>query len=241
MNLVNLASAIALIRRHEPGKSPYALVNYLRGFTKPAYTTKFWTIATGVNQGFLQGDLDGTIPLAGEPTDFGHLIAALSDQLDPPDLKTLTAWTGDHTSWAGDLGSTIVTWGRNPEKFIDLSDALNRFASDSDQAANIAAYLIGVELNSTGGSLSAIVATYNAKPFNQHVQRFVQLRFGPGDPAPEIRKQIVTYLRLASDSGLYGWLQGALKGKLFPRKGYGDGEIDRARDYFVSYLQRRST
>jgi hypothetical protein len=64
------------------------------------------------------------------------------------------------------------------------------------------------------------------------------MRFGQGDPAPEIRRQIVTYLRLASDSGLYGWLKGAVKGQFFPKKGYGDGEIDRATAYFVTYLNQ---
>jgi hypothetical protein len=237
--LTQLTSAIALIQAQETGLSPYALTNRLRGFTKTAYTSKFWTIATGVNQGFIQGDLDGMVLLAGEPTDFGHLIAALSDQINPPG-QTLTAWTADHTSWAGDLGSAITLWSRTPEKFSGLEDALGRFASESDQAANIAAYLIGQQLNAAGGSLSMAIADYDRTPFAAHVQQFVQRRFGPGDPGPEIRRQLVTYLRLASDSGLYGWLKGAVKGQFFPKKGYGDGDIDRARDYFVAYLRRRA-
>jgi hypothetical protein len=235
--LTELNVAIAFIQSQETGSSPYSLANRLRGFTKIAYTSKFWTIATGVNQRFIQGDLDGTVTLAGAPTDFGHFIAALSDQINPPD-QNLTGWTGDHTSWAGDLGSAITLWSRTPEKFAGLEDALGRFASDSDQSANIAAYLIGLQLNATGGLLSMAISNYDRIPFAEHVQQFVQMRFGQGDPAPEIRRQIVTYLRLASDSGLYGWLRGAAKGQFFPKKGYGNGEIDRATAYFVAYLNQ---
>jgi hypothetical protein len=235
--LTQLTSAIVLIQAQETGSSPYALVNRLRGLTKAAYTSQFWSIATGVNQGFIRGDLDGTVKLAGEPTDFGHFIAALSDQINPPS-QNLTGWTGDHTSWAGDLGSAITLWSRAPETFSGLEDALGRFASDSDQAANIAAYVIGQQLNASGGLLSEAISDYDRSPFNSHVQQFIQRRFGAGDPAPEIRRQIVTYLRLASDSGLYGWLKGAIKGQFFPKKSYGDGDIDRATAYFVAYLNR---
>jgi hypothetical protein len=235
--LTQLDSAIVLIQAQETGSPPYVLVNRLRGLTKAAYNSQFWSIATGVNQHFIRGDLDGTVSLAGEPTDFGHFIAALSDQVNPP-RPNLTGWTGDHTSWAGDLGSAITTWSRTPEKFSGLEDALGRFASDSDQAANIAAYVIGQQLNASGGLLSAAITDYDRTPFATHVQRFVTLRFGQGDPAPEIRRQITTYLRLASDSGLYGWLKGAVKGRFFPKKGYGEGEIDRATAYFVAYINR---
>jgi hypothetical protein len=233
--LNQLDSAIAFIQSQETGSTPYALTNRLRGFTKSSYTSKFWTIATGVNQRFIRGDLDGNVLLAGQTTDFGHFIAALSDQINPPG-QNLTDWTGDHTSWAGDLGSAITLWSRTPEQFSGLEDALVRFASASDQAANIAAYLIGQQLNRSGGLLSAAIADYDRTPFAAHIQRFVALRFGNGDPSPEIRRQIVTYLRLASDSGLYGWLKGAVKGHFFPKKGYGDGEIEIATAHFISYL-----
>jgi hypothetical protein len=232
--LTQLDSAIAFIQSQETGLTPYALTNRLRGFTKASYTSKFWTIATGVNQAFIEGSLDGNLLLAGQTTDFGHFIAALSDQINPPG-QNLTDWTGDHTSWAGDLGSAITLWSRTPEKFSGLEDALVRFASESDQAANIAAYLIGQQLNRSGGLLSAAIADYDRTPFSAHIQRFVALRFGNGDPRPEIRRQIVTYLRLASDSGLYGWLKGAVKGRFFPKKGYGDGEIELATAHFISY------
>jgi hypothetical protein len=236
--LTQLDSAITFIQSQETGLSPsYALANRLRGFTKAAYTSKFWTIATGTNQAFIQGNLDGNVSLAGQTTDFGHFIAALSDQLNSPRAK-LTAWTGDHTSWAGDLGSAITLWSQRPEKFSGLEEALVRFASESDLAANIAAYVIGHQLNTSGGLLSAAITDYDRTPFAAHVQQFVALRFGNGDLAPEIRRQITTYLRLASDSGLYGWLKGAVKGRFFPKKGYGDGEIDLATAYFVAYINR---
>jgi hypothetical protein len=240
--LKNIETALSVIRPYETGDSAYKIANRLRSLTKPAYTTSFWSIATGSNQTFLQGDLDGTILLAGEPTDFGHFIAALSDQINQPGLRNsdLTQWTADHTSWSGDLGSAIVTYYRSPEKFTDLTDALRRFASDSDQAANIAAFLIGHSLNTTGGSISDAIATYHSQSFPQHVQAFRQLRFGQGDLLRELRRPIASYLKLASDSGLAGWLKNALKGRLFPKQTYAEADIDRARDYILDYLNRRS-
>jgi hypothetical protein len=240
--LKDIETALSVIRTYETGDLAYQISNRLRSLTKPAYNTELWTIATGSKQIFLRGDLDGTILLAGEPTDFGHFIAALSDQINQPGLRNsdLTQWTADHTSWSGDLGSAIVTYYRSPEKFTDLIDALRRFASESDQAANIAAFLIGHSLNTTGGSISEAIATYHSQSFPQHVQAFRQLRFGQGDLLRELRRPIASYLKLASDSGLYGWLKNALKGRLFPKKTYTEADIDRARDYFLDYLDRRS-
>jgi hypothetical protein len=240
--LKDIETALSVIRTYETGDSAYKITNRLRSLTKPVYTTEPWTIATGSKQTFLRGDLDGTILLAGEPTDFGHFIAALSDQINQPGLNNsdLTQWTADHTSWSGDLGSAIVTYYRSPEKFTDLTDALRRFASDSDQSANIAAFLIGHSLNTKGGSISEAIAAYHSQRFPQHVQAFRQLRFGQGDLPTELRRPIASYLKLASDSGLYGWLKNALKLRLFPKKTYTEVDIDRARDYFLDYLDRRS-
>jgi hypothetical protein len=239
--LKDIETALSMIRTYETGDSAYQISNRLRSLTKPAYNTELWTIATGSKQTFLRGDLDGTILLSGEPTDFGHFIAALSDQINQPGLRNsdLTHWTADHTSWSGDLGSAIVTYYRSPEKFTDLTDALRRFASESDQAANIAAFLIGHSLNITGGSISGAIATYHQQSFPQHVQAFRQLRF-QGDLPTELRRPIASYLKLASDSGLYGWMKNALKLRLFPKKTYTEVDIDRARDYFLDYLNRRS-
>jgi hypothetical protein len=240
--LKDLAGAIAVVRSYETGESAYAVANRLRGLTKPAYTSAFWSVATGSRQGFVRGDLDGMVLFAGEMTDFGHFMAALSDQLEQPGLRRsdLTQWTADHTSWSGDLGSAIVTYYRSPEKFVDLADALGRFASDSDQAANIAAFLIGHEVNGRGGLLSEAIARYDGQPFAEHVRAFRDIRFGPGDLGMAVRGPIASYLKLASDSGLYGWMKGALKGRFFPRKTYTEGDIDRARDYFLDYLNQRS-
>ncbi|NJM47760.1 MAG: hypothetical protein HC860_17650 [Alkalinema sp. RU_4_3] len=240
--LKDIETALSVIRTYETDDSAYQIANRLRRLTKPAYTTDLWTIATGSKQTFLRGDLDGTILLAGEPTDFGHFIAALSDQINQPGLRNsdLTQWTADHTSWSGDLGSAIVTYYRSPEKFTDLTEVLRRFASESDQSANIAAFLIGRTLNTTGGSISGAISTYHSQNFAQHVQAFCQLRFGPGDLATELRRPIASYLKLASDSGLSGWVKNALKGRLFPKKTYTEADIDLARDYFLNYLNRRS-
>jgi hypothetical protein len=90
--LKDIETALSVIRTYATGDSAYSIANRLRSLTKPAYTTSFWSIATGSNQTFLRGDLDGTILLAGEPTDFGHFIAALSDQINQPGLGLCCPW-----------------------------------------------------------------------------------------------------------------------------------------------------
>jgi hypothetical protein len=112
--LTEVLRFIEKIETDNLGQSAYEIANKLRGYTKPQYTTKLWTLATGYDQKYIQGEFQGKLSLevvlSGERTDFSHFIASLSDQINQQGIRKsdLTSWTGDHTSWAGDIGSAIV-------------------------------------------------------------------------------------------------------------------------------------
>lgn len=206
---------IEKIESENSGKSAYEITNLLRGYTKPQYTTKLWSLATGYNQKYIQGEFQGKlnheVVLSGEKTDFGHFIAALSDQINQPGIRKsdLTCWTSDHTSWAGDIGSAIMFYrSQSQAKKISLDEALKRLASDSDYTANIAAYLIGAKLNSDYTvTLSQAIAQYNAIEYTEHIQTFIKKRFGgiilgnklqnPNTLEAEIRRVVSTYIQLS--------------------------------------------
>jgi hypothetical protein len=242
----SLSTALQFIQQVEqnyPSASTYEIANRLRGHTKPAYTTKFWTLATGFKQDFVFPNLDGEMALAGEMTDFGHFIAALSDQINQPGLKLsdLTGWTADHTSWAGDIGSAIVTFCRQPAQFATVTQALDRYANDSDYAANIAAYIVADMLKQTPTlKISQAIQNYNADDFANHVRSFLMLRFGDGDSAPPMRRAIVTYLNLAADSGLWGWMRNIWRGRSASPVAYTEAEINQGISHFTDYLRRQA-
>jgi hypothetical protein len=245
--LTSLNQAVQLIEQVEqahPQATAYEIANRLRGYTKPDYTTQLWTLATGFKQAFIKPNLDGSVLLAEEMTDFGHLIAALSDQINQPGIKLsdITQWTADYTSWAGDIGSAIVTYTRQPGKFSSAMDAFDRFASDPDHAANIAAYVVGYWLNQDPQlTVSEAIRNYHAEDFSSHVISFVTLRFGDTDPAPQIRKQIVNYLNLTANAGLWSWLRGWHRGDLLgTRNAYTETEINHGIAHFLNFLQRKS-
>ncbi len=246
-SLTSLNQAVQFIEqveRDHPGATAYEIANRLRGHTKTDYTTKFWTIATGFKQRFIAPTLDGNILLAEESTVFGHCIAALSDQINQPGIKLsdMTQWTADYTSWAGDIGSAIVTYLRQPTQFPSVMSAFDRFASDSDHAANIAAYVIGYELNQDPKlTLSQALRNYHVEDFPDHVIAFITLRFGDTDPAPQVRKSIVNYLNLASDSGVWGRMRDWSKGQFWgQRPRYTETEINHGIAHFLNFLQRKS-
>ena len=196
-------------------QSTYEIANRLRGHTKPTYTTQTWTIATGFEQPFIDGALNQTIVLAGEPTDFGHFIASFSDQLDKPGFQwsDLTRWTGDHTSWAGDIGSAIAIYRSDPSKFKSLHDAFDRFASDSDYSADIAAFCVGaIVASSPKIPIAQAINFYNSRPYHEHIQTFLKTRFNailtsdkltnPAKVEADIRSSVFAYLELSPDSGI---------------------------------------
>lgn len=219
-------SFIQTFEQNHPDRSHYEIVNRLRGHTKAAYTTRSWTLSTGFEQAYIDGALNGDVLLAGETVDFGHCIAALSDQVNQPGaaLSDLTKWTGDHTSWAGDIGSAIVTYRKDKTQFKSLQECLDRFASDSDHAANVTAYLLGHRLNHTANfSLSQALQELNTLPYPEQIRRFLALRFktsvqadtivNPAQLEAEIRKSIHAYLELSPDSGWGKFLKSVISGK----------------------------
>ncbi|NJR50868.1 MAG: uL13 family ribosomal protein [Leptolyngbyaceae cyanobacterium CSU_1_3] len=214
-DLTRVSQFIATIEQQNPGKSAYEIANILRGYTKPTYTTQMWTIATGFEQSFLEGTLNQEVILAGEITDFGHLIASLSDQINQPGLRwsDFTKWTADHTAWAGDIGSAIGIYRTSLEKFQNLGEALDRFASNSDYTADVAAYLLGAIVNSNVKiSLSNLIQQYDSKPLSEQIRLFIKYRFretivgnqlkNPGKIEAEIRSCVFAYLELSRDSSI---------------------------------------
>ncbi|MGI0492650.1 hypothetical protein ACN4EG_12770 [Alkalinema pantanalense CENA528] len=224
--LDTLIQFIQSFEQAQKGRSTYEIVNRLRGYTKAAYTTRSWTIATGFSQKFIDGALDGNVLVAGEITDFGHFIAALSDQIQQPGFQAadLTTWTADHTAWAGDIGSAIATYRKQSAQFASVQEVLDRYASDSDLAANVAAYVIGQDLNQNSQiSLSQSIQNYNSAAYCDHVEQFLRSRFAINlvngtidDPAKleaQIRKSVYTYLQLSPESGILQFIKGLFKGK----------------------------
>ncbi|NEO30218.1 MAG: hypothetical protein F6K36_07205 [Symploca sp. SIO3C6] len=179
---------IKSIERKHSGKSTYEIANILRGYTRKAYTTRLWNTATGYDQEYISGEFEGklnpnNLVVSGEVTDFGHFIAALSDQINQPGIKwsDLNGWTGDYSSWSGDIGSAIVVFRSQYEniRIQTLEEGLNRFARDSDYAADIAAYVVGSLINSRRiGSISQAIIQYDYIPYLNHVRTFIKKRFG---------------------------------------------------------------
>ncbi|MEB3293545.1 MAG: hypothetical protein VKJ24_10325 [Synechococcales bacterium] len=226
MTLETVLQFIQTFEQTHSDRSPYEIANRLRGHTKSAYTTRSWTLATGFEQAYIDGTLNGDLQWAGETIDFGHCIAALADQINEPGatFSDLTKWTGDHTSWAGDIGSAIATYRRDKTKFKSLQECLDRFASNSDHAANVVAYLLGHRLNHTANlSLSQALQELQAFPYPDQIRRFLHLRFNTViqaeaivDPATleaEIRKSIHAYLELSPESGWGKFFKSVLSGK----------------------------
>jgi hypothetical protein len=221
VELETVLQFITTIAQEQPGKSTYELVNMLRGYTKAAYTSPMWTAATGYEQVYLtgerQGQLNQDVRLSGEVTDFGHFIAALSDQINQPGLKLsdLTRWTADHTSWAGDIGSAIATFRAQPQppQIPSVKVALDRFAADADQSANTAAVVIGALANSKPQTaIAQLIRQYDAMPYSAHIQTLIKQRFAgvingqqlqnPAKVEAEIRRAVFRYLELSPDSTL---------------------------------------
>ena len=209
---------IQQVEAQNPSASAYEIANKLRGYTKKNYTTQLWSIATGYQQEYIEGEFAGKLNienfrLSGEITDFGHLLASLSDQINQPGVKLsdLTKWTGDYTSWAGDIGSAIMIYRANPDnnEIKTLGEALNRLAGYSDYTADIGACVIGLTINSgIYTSISQAISQYNNTPYQQQVRTFIQQRFGgiiqgnklnnPADIEAKIAQSIFAFVSLST-------------------------------------------
>lgn len=196
------------------GKSIYEIANQLRGYTKPEYTTELWRTATGYDPKYIDGSLDkGQLVLSGEVTDFGHFIAALSDQIKRPvfSWSNFTSLSADHTSWAGDIGSAILAYRFKSSniQLKTLEEALNKFATNSDYSADIAAYLVGDLLNSgTLKRISQSIHYYHSISYSENVRAFLKKRFGgmiqgnklknPAEVDAKIRTAVSTFIQLST-------------------------------------------
>ncbi|MBE9013798.1 hypothetical protein IQ250_26785 [Pseudanabaenaceae cyanobacterium LEGE 13415] len=255
--MTDFSSVLEFIRSFEqshPDASAYEITNRLRGYTKLSYTTKAWTIVTGFEQEFIEAKLDQEILFAGEPTDFGHFIAALSDQIDQPGLQwsDFTRWTGDHTSWAGDIGSAIELFRSKPGNLKSLREALDRFASDSDHSANIAAWTVGEIINRDKQiRLSEAMQKYQTILYSDHVKTFVQRRFNgifenqiltnPAKIEAEIRNATFAYLELSQNAGRLKQIMKSFTQKLrsTPERDLLSADLLQGSLHFMSHLNRK--
>jgi len=204
-----LETALEFIRNVEQknsNKSAYQIANILRGYTRKNYTTGLWNTATGYHQNYIQGEfqgkLNGDVLLSGETTDLGHFLASLSDQINQPGVQwsDLTQWTADHTAWAGDIGSAIIVYRTQYETLAvkSLSEALTRFARDSDYTADVAACVIGTLINSGRyQSVSQGIADYNSTTYSQQVKTFIQQRFGGTFQGNKLQNPAVVEAKMA--------------------------------------------
>jgi hypothetical protein len=247
-DLAALLQFIQAFEQANPGQSPYGIANRLRGHTKRVYTTRSWTLATGYEQPFIDGALDCEVMLGGSPADFGHLIAALSDQIQAPGVNwsRLTRWTADDTSWAGDIGSAIVAFRRNPG--VSLADRLTHLASDADYTADVAAWLAG-QLIAQGRTVSTALGELAGRSACHQARQFLQGRLGgqiggnqltnPAAVEAAIRQRTFAYLELSPDSGLLQWLGSRLKMTPKADTGAGPSELLQGALHFLHFLVRQ--
>lgn len=175
----NLDRSLQFIRGVEaqnPRDSTYEIANKLRQHTRPSYNTQRFTLATLSKQRYLDNRLDCPVILAGQVTDFAHFIASLSDRVSLPDwtkiLDAATAWTGKHSSWAGDLAQAVLDYRSG--KFATMVKSLAAAASAADLAADVAAVQVGTLINTQAQKVSQAIALYHDRPYSLHIRQFLQ-------------------------------------------------------------------
>lgn len=175
----NLDRSLKFIRAFEAKNShdsTYEIANKLRQHTRPSYNSKQFTLATLSRQTYIDNRLDGSVILAGQVTDFAHFIASLSDRVRLPGwmraLDAATAWTGKHSSWAGDLAQAVLDYRSG--KFATMAQSLVAVASPADLAADVAAVQVGQLMNAQSRQVSEAIAVYHDLPYCLHVRQFIQ-------------------------------------------------------------------
>jgi hypothetical protein len=175
----NLDRSLQFIREFEAKNShdsTYEIANKLRSYTRPSYNSKQFTLATLSRQTYIDNRLDRPVVLAGQVTDFAHFIASLSDRVRLPGwtrvLDAATAWTGKHSSWAGDLAQAILDYRKG--KFATMAQSLAAVASPADLAADVAAVQVGQLMNAESRQVSEAIAIYHDLPYCLHVRQFIQ-------------------------------------------------------------------
>lgn len=167
---------VRCVEAEHPEAHPYTIANLLRRHTRPAYTQPHYTIATLSRQDYIDNTLDLTVSLCFRTTDFAHFIASLSDRIRLPGnaaaVNFVTAWTGKHSSWSGDLGQAVLDYRQR--RFWCMEEALKADASEPDLTADVAAVRVGEIINVTHIKVSEAIVNYHATPYFYHVKEFVR-------------------------------------------------------------------
>ncbi|HIK33602.1 MAG TPA: hypothetical protein IGS31_19965 [Oscillatoriales cyanobacterium M4454_W2019_049] len=175
----NLDRSLQFIREFEarnPRDSTYEIANKLRSYTRASYNSQQFTLATLSRQTYIDNRLDLPVILAGQVTDFAHFIASLSDRVRLPGwtriLDAATAWTGKHSSWAGDLAQAVLDYRSG--KFATMEQALVAVASAADLSADVAAVQVGWRIDAESLAVSEAIALYHNLPYPLHIRQFAQ-------------------------------------------------------------------
>ncbi|MGB5898983.1 MAG: hypothetical protein WBG66_12350 [Geitlerinemataceae cyanobacterium] len=175
----NLDRSLQFIREFEARHfqdSTYEIANKLRQHTRASYNSKQFTLATLSRQTYIDNRLDCAVLLAGQVTDFAHFIASLSDRVRLSGwmraLDATTAWTGKHSSWAGDLAQAVLEYRSG--KFATMAQSLLAVASPADLSADVAAVQVGELMNTQSRQVSEAIAIYQDIPYSLHVRQFIQ-------------------------------------------------------------------
>lgn len=267
-NLDKMLQFIDEYQQQRPQKSSIQIVRSLRSYTRASYASKFWEIVAGSNPDFIKGELDDqTVVLMAQSIDFAHFVAALSDQTWGGNLQSTLSdgllWlssklvTGrgydsrEYTAAIGDTAQPIEVYldkyGRQTYHPDQLTDLLNKFASDQDYASDLVAFAVG-RLLYKNPALSVKEAILDANGFNyaDTVRHYLSAMFDAqispdGDIAngaavrERIYERVRAYLLIKRD---------VISGSVFRRtyrQQIRPALINHASDHFIQYLQQALT
>ncbi|MEM7066978.1 MAG: hypothetical protein AAF572_27920 [Cyanobacteria bacterium P01_B01_bin.77] len=264
-NLEKMLQFIDEYQQQRPQKSSIQIVRSLRAYTRASYANKFWEIVAGSNPDFVKGELDDqTVVLMEQSIDFAHFIAALSDQTWGGNLQSTLSdgvlWlssklmTGrgydsrEYTAAIGDTAQPIEVYldkyGRQTYQPDQLTDLLNKFASDQDYASDLVAFAVG-RLLYENPALSVKAAILEASGFNytdtvrHYLTEMFDAQMSPrgelvngADVRTRIYERIRAYLLIKRD---------VISGSVFRRtyrKQIRPALINHASDHFIRHLQQ---
>jgi hypothetical protein len=150
-------------------KSNVDISQILRAHTG-RYVDLKWDLATGYFKDKQGEELNLDVTLSNQSTDFGHLIASLSNYLSSKKALRDQKVPSSFTSWAGDIGSAVV---KSRNENITMEKALQAKASDQDYSADILANAIGLMLTSNNDmSIADVIRGFDKIPYEEIVRFF---------------------------------------------------------------------